>query len=325
MGKNTSIAKVGCDRLGPRTCVYTTLIGDYEKLNEQPVAANSRLPFICLTDDSELRSETWQIRQIEPLFGFDPIRSQRALKLLPHEHLPDFDCSLYIDNSVILKTVPEVLIEHHLGPSGFCVPEHSSRKTVLDEFLKVEALGYDDEGRLFEQLNHYAMEFPDVLEEKPFWTGMLCRDHRNPKVRRMLGIWLAHVHRYSRRDQLSLNVALRLAGLTPAVLRLNNKESSFHSWPNGTDTRRANFKRLSTPFLSIPAAKVAETEREKNVWLKKDCARLKQKLARERMKRQALLSSRTWRMTAPLRSILNVVRSRKQRTTHDLLSTNPAE
>jgi hypothetical protein len=30
-------------------------------------------------------------------------------------------------------------------------------------------------------------------------------------------------------------------------------------------------------------------------------------------------------MTAPLRSILNVVLSRKQCTTHDLLSTNPAE
>ncbi len=100
-------------------CVYTTLIGDYEKLNEQPIAASSRLPFICLTDNPDLQSETWQIRHVKPLFGMDLVRSQRALKLCPCEYLCSFDASLYIDNSVVLKIEPEQFIERYLGDLGF--------------------------------------------------------------------------------------------------------------------------------------------------------------------------------------------------------------
>ena len=71
-----------------KLCVYTALIGQYEQLNEQTVAAHSVIPFICLTDDPDLKSESWQIRQVSPLFGMDPIRSQRDIKLRPHIHLP---------------------------------------------------------------------------------------------------------------------------------------------------------------------------------------------------------------------------------------------
>jgi len=79
-----------------RRCVYTTLIGKYETLNEQPVAAASSFQFICLTDDPDLRSETWSVRCVAPVFGMDPIRSQRELKLRPHVHLAEFDGSLYM-------------------------------------------------------------------------------------------------------------------------------------------------------------------------------------------------------------------------------------
>jgi hypothetical protein len=95
----------------PAFCVYTALTGAYERLNEQPVATAANIPFICLTDDVGLRSKTWQIRRVDMLFPMDPVRSQRALKLCPHRYLPDFDCSLYIDNCVLLSAPPERLIE----------------------------------------------------------------------------------------------------------------------------------------------------------------------------------------------------------------------
>jgi redox-sensitive bicupin YhaK (pirin superfamily) len=51
----------------PRSfCVYTTLVGGYEELNEQPIAQSSSIPFICLTDDPALTSNTWQIRRYPP-------------------------------------------------------------------------------------------------------------------------------------------------------------------------------------------------------------------------------------------------------------------
>lgn len=213
-------------------CVYTILIGDYEELNEQPIASQSTIPFICLTDRPELRSNSWKIQPIKKIFSSDPIRSQRSLKILPHQYLNEFDASLYIDNSVILKQKPEQLFEQNSLETGFCLPEHSFRLSVMDEFLAVSQLGLDDQNRIFEQLNHYALDCPEILEEKPFWTAILLRDHRNPVVQNMLELWHAHVLRYSRRDQLSVNLAFRQAGLNPRTLSINNLESPFHSWPH---------------------------------------------------------------------------------------------
>ena len=219
-------------------CVYTTLIGGYEELNEQPIVSSSNLPFICLTDDPDLRSETWDCRWVQPLFPQDPIRSQRELKLRPHIHLPEFASSVYIDNSIVLKKPPEELLRL-AGPNfDFCLPLHSFRETLLDEFMEVATLALDDASRIFEQLNHYLLTYPDALGERPFWTGMMVRDHRSDRVRSMLEIWTSHVMRYSRRDQLSVNVAFQTAELRPKSFQLDNFTSDIHTWPHTTGRER---------------------------------------------------------------------------------------
>ena len=286
-------------------CVYTTLVGDYEKLNEQPVATSSRLPFICLTDDPDLKSETWQIRHVKSLFGMDSVRSQRALKLRPHEYLPGFDASLYIDNSVLLKVDPEQFIARYLGDSGCCIPEHSFRESVLDEFVEVAARGLDDPSRIFEQLNHYTMEFPELLQERPYWTGILLRDHRNTKVRAMLELWWAHVQRYSRRDQLSINIALKVSGLRSEALRINNLDSEFHAWPIRANQNRR--RQWPTVISSYPGARLKEAQRQirklerKNNSLKHSLAKTREILKAQRRKNKALYGSSSWHLTAPLR------------------------
>ncbi len=72
-------------------CVFTVLTGGYEPLNEQPAARDSRLRFICFTDDPALTSETWEMRRFTPVFPGDAIRSARTIKILPFAQLPEFD------------------------------------------------------------------------------------------------------------------------------------------------------------------------------------------------------------------------------------------
>ncbi|MGE0734200.1 MAG: glycosyltransferase domain-containing protein [Alphaproteobacteria bacterium] len=246
----------------PRLCVYTAMIGRYEPLNEQPVARQSGLPFICLTDDPDLRSDTWQIRMVSPKFGMDPIRSQRDFKLRPHLHLNDFDASLYIDNSVILKQPPEKIFERHFPASGVALPEHSYRASVLDEFLQVATSGLDDQARVFEQLNHYMIDCADVLEERPYWAGILLRDHRSEQTRDAMEIWYAHVMRYSRRDQLSVNAMFRRSKLVPDVMKIDNFSSWFHSWPHTEGRKRDSGRHTPMAALSPPVARVKQLERE---------------------------------------------------------------
>ena len=123
----------------PRVCVYTVMIGNYEMLNEQPMAHRSDMPFICLTDDPSLQSETWKVVQVTPAFKMDPIRSQRLLKICPHliDALAGFDRSLYIDNSVVLTEPPESIIESYGWGQGIGLPTHSFRESVMDEFIEV--------------------------------------------------------------------------------------------------------------------------------------------------------------------------------------------
>jgi FkbM family methyltransferase len=207
-----------------------------------------------LTDDPNLRSDTWQVRFVPRLFGMDPVRSQRDLKIRPHLYLPEFEVSLYIDNDVLLREQPRQIFELFDRSRGFCLPHHSYRETVLDEFLAVAEAGLDDQGRIFEQLNHYVIDCPEVLEERPLWTGILLRDHQRPAVRHMLELWAAHVNRYSRRDQLSVNLAFRRADLEPQILRIDTFASPLHTWPHHDerDTRGAA-RRLLLSSAPAPA------------------------------------------------------------------------
>lgn len=245
-----------------KCCVYTALLGGYERLNEQPVADRSHLPFICLTDDASLQSTSWECREVTPLFPQDPIRSQRDLKIRPHVHLPGYDCSIYIDNSVILKEPPERLLELMGADSGFMIPKHSYRQTVLDEFLEVARLGFDDPTRIFEQLNHYTLDFPEILQERPWWSAILVRDHRSPQVRAMLEMWCSHVMRYSRRDQLSVNVAFRQANLQPTAWSVDNLESDLHRWPCSIDRNRLRGPRDPAVSLMTAGARVRHLEQK---------------------------------------------------------------
>lgn len=287
-------------------CIYTVLMGNYERLNEQPVSKKTDIPFICFTDNANLQSKTWQIRMVEPAFPRDPVRSQRDLKIRPHAHISEFDCSMYIDNSVVLSALPDQISNlSRDDDSAFFMPLHSFRENVLDEFLEVSRSGMDDSGRIFEQLNHYLLDFPGVLDEPPWWTAIMIRDHRNPRLRLALEIWALHVMRYSRRDQLSVNVALRSAGVTPVPLRIDNFASGFHSWPHVVDRDRQRGDRdLARSLMPFPARLRATEQRAED-----DASAFARRFEELSAAHAAVLGSRSWRLTEPLRRLSTHVRA----------------
>ncbi|HPG20586.1 MAG TPA: DUF616 domain-containing protein, partial [Flexilinea sp.] len=189
-----------------KRCVYTTLFGDYELINEQGVAKESEIDFLCFTDNPDLKSKTWKIIYTEPIFPLDSTRNSRSVKICPHRHLPDYDLSLYIDNSVKLLVKPETIFNDLLNPEvDFALMKHSFRKTVLDEFIEVNYLRFEFIDRIVEQLNDYKALSPHILNQKPYWTGFLLRRHNVPLIAKAMEDWLFQILRYSRRDQLSLN------------------------------------------------------------------------------------------------------------------------
>ena len=279
-----------------KRCVYTALTGGYEMLNEQPAAATSSLPFICFTDNPSIRSQSWQIRPIEGVFGQDNVRNQRACKLRPHYFLSDFDASIYIDNTVILKLPPEELFAIADLSSGLSLPAHSFRPTLADEFAEVARDQLDDPTRVGEQLAHYRQLYPQILGERPFWNGILLRDHRSLAMVGAMETWLAHVYRYSRRDQLSAQVAFHCASLRPHELQLDNHDSPFHTWPK-LASRNIAARTCQTNFESkVLSAQLLRAEQE--------AVALSKELAALMVQHRKILASKSWRMTQPLRSLV---------------------
>jgi hypothetical protein len=261
------------------------LLGGYEQLTEQPVAHRSGVDFVCLTDDPTLQSTTWTTRVVEPILPEDPVRSQRALKICAHSVLPEYDVSLYLDNSVLLRRTPEEILADLLPEDAvFAVPSHSFRATVEDEFRAVVEQRRDRADRCSEQERHYRAGDPDVLALRPMMAGLLLRRHHDPLVIAAMEAWLRHVLRYSRRDQLSLWCALREVGLEPVVLELDNHESDYHRWP-------------------VSVGRV----RDESLWEEPDGVLLERQVEALERELSMLRATRSWRWTRYARSLRRAV------------------
>lgn len=251
----------------PRRAVYRALIGGYEELREEDVARDSDVPFICFTDDSTLTSKTWEVVQVEPRVPHDSTRSARALKILGHPVLEDYDETLWIDNTVALTRPPDALFDEWLADAEVAAPLHSFRSSVLAEAEAVLDAGLDDCARVYEQLSHYLASDGDVLEENPHWTGMLAR-RRTDRSDAAMTAWWEQVLRYSRRDQLSFVPVMRRHGVRLGSLPVDSHHSRWHEWPRAEGRDRTRLGSGLRESLRPPAARIGvlqqaldETER----------------------------------------------------------------
>ncbi len=275
----------------PRRVVFTAVTGSYESLNETPVEVDTDVPFICFTDDPALTSNRWTVVHVPRWFPSDPMRSQRVLKISGHPLLDEFDETLYIDNTVRLRVDPRDILAEWLSARDLAIPVHSFRKTVREEFDAVAIAGLDTSERLAEQLDHYVRDYPDVLTQTPHWNGMIAR-RRSAAVRSAMDLWLSHVMRYSRRDQLSLNVAVAIAGLEMESVRLDNHTSRLHEWPVALDRK---------PGIDFGWHLANANVESRLLRLSTERDELREKVAQ-------MQQSSSWRMTAPLRQLAEGLR-----------------
>ena len=173
--------------------------------------------------------------------------------------MSEYDESLYIDNSVLLNTLPERIFEKWSTSNDLSIPLHSFRDTVAAEFDEVDAAGLDDPTRIHEQFISYSVTHPSVLTEKPFWSAIMLRRH-TVAVFQTMRLWYENVLRYSRRDQLSINYALLVTGLKTTALEIDNHGSEFHTWPI-IKKRKHNIRNFNlSDILRTPNAVIGHLE-----------------------------------------------------------------
>lgn len=200
--------------------VYTVLIGAKEALNDPlaalPAASTTDLDidWVCLTDRRDLRSPTWRFEFIEDRH-LPPEKLSRRPKALPHEYFPAAETSLYIDNTVRFKRLPQAAdLAHAPGTHLFRAFRHASRGNPQEEATAVACLGYDEVGVICAQMDFIASVRPlDTIT--PLTTAtVLLRSHHHAAVRRFGRLWWESLLAFSKRDQLSFDFARLEAGCT---------------------------------------------------------------------------------------------------------------
>ena len=69
------------------------------------------------------------------------------------------------------------------------------------------------------------------MKYKPYWAGLIFRNHNNKEMIKFSEIWFANICRYSKRDQLSLIHSADQANIKLRGFYLENDESKYHKWP----------------------------------------------------------------------------------------------
>ena len=192
--------------------IYTTIFGGYDELTE-PHFVPDGWDFICFTD-TDLKSKNWKIIKTTPFYN-DNTRNAKQYKVLPHRHLSDYECSIFIDGNMTIRNNPDELISNYLSNSNVAFFDHN--KNLLDPrdciYKEAETIfefgrrngNYKDNPELIKsQMEKYISEgYP---KNNGLITGMIIiRKHNEKDCVKVMEDWWTEIKYHSRRDQLSFN------------------------------------------------------------------------------------------------------------------------
>src|SRR3989344_3234574 len=207
-----------------RTVIYTAIFGDYDTLRD-PAFIPPGCDFVCFTDRPQ-KSKVWQMRVMEPPVPGDLTRSNRRFKMLPHEYFPNYEYSIYIDGSFLVRGDINELIEKYLSSANLAAFAHPERDCLYDEAENAIRSGKDDPEIVRAQMAHYRAE-GNPAHSGLIGSGVLVRRHRAPEVIAAMKLWWHEESTQSKRDQLSFNYAAWKTGLPFVYIPGNLKDNPY--------------------------------------------------------------------------------------------------
>lgn len=183
-----------------KKAIYTVITNGYDTL-KVPRQICKDYDYICFTDDENLKSNFWRIVLVQK----ESKHLQREIKILSHVYLHDYDFTIYIDGSMLVKRDLSKLLDR-IGEKDILFVEHHSRNCVYKEAEAVLKLNKDTEETVKIQVNKYReIGFPENWGM--FQTGLMAR-RKTDKCIEFCTAWFKELEQHSHRDQLSVMYAL---------------------------------------------------------------------------------------------------------------------
>lgn len=201
-------------RDGKKICIYTTLFGEIDKLNPviNPVKG---IDYICFTD-RERDAKGWTQIIVDPKQPTDNLNA-KVFKVLPHQHLQNYEYSMFVDaNTVFLGRTGE-LIDICLSGGDFVMWQHPLREDTLTEVCAIISHLRHGPEKILEQIQHYV-EQGLPRNAGVFEASFIWRRHMSPDVSNFMDKWWEHICKFSSRDQISLSYLVWETGMRPSLL-----------------------------------------------------------------------------------------------------------
>lgn len=247
--------------MGKRVALYSAIIGGYDPFHT-PAVAMPGLDRVVFTDAPLLVPPGVQLRNVEYVSD-SATRTSRYVKLHPHLLLRDYDYAVWLDANVFIAgDISDVIAAQIESGMPVGAITHPERHSVYQEAAACIRYGKDDANAIREQVRYY--DRLDFDCDDLFETNLLMLDLRHPSMARFLASWWQEIERFSPRDQISFNRALRLNRLScNAVLeppRCLRSHPSFRLLPHGEGTREiAEHRTLSAGGAVRAPAKAPST------------------------------------------------------------------
>lgn len=223
-----------------RLAVYTVLVGEKEALNNPlhylgpDASTDIDIDFFCFSDNEALTSPTWKIRHFQhPMVP--PEKMSRLPKSQPHKFFPDYEYSLYIDNTVVFKRLPQ---EADITNAVFRGFRHPWRSSPLDEADIVVKGGLDSADVVASQIGFYARHTPLKSIDRLTAGTVLLRKHHHPSVQKFGELWWEQILLFSKRDQISLDLCAQTAGCPVDYFDGDKVANDLFVWPALPNGRR---------------------------------------------------------------------------------------
>lgn len=187
--------------------IYTAIVGDYDEIL-QPEVVDNRFDYILFSNDiKEPKVGVWQVR---PINYHNDIQTKiaRWVKTHPEELLSEYDCSVWMDANVRIKTTYTYTrsVELYFSDVKISTVKHPNRDDIYAECGEVLVYCLEKERVVFDWINILRKDgYP--RKSGLYETNLLYRKHCS-SIENMDALWWNYIEEYSRRDQLSFNYVL---------------------------------------------------------------------------------------------------------------------
>jgi Protein of unknown function (DUF616). len=307
-----------------RLAIYTVIMGNYDYLKD-PAYIDENCDYICFTNRSDLKSDTWKII-VETSDEYDDIKWQRRHKVLAHEYLKDYDFSIYVDGNVtILGSLREYVQKESKGKNILCL-QHPYRNNIYEEAAECISLKKDDPEVITDQINQYRAD-GCPQQSGLIVSSIIFRKHTDPTIIKVMGYWWNEICYKSYRDQLSFNYVCWKYNFqydesllkpwkspywkNPGVHNLNifELEDQIVDYIQYVDyLGNAYQDKLQEEVNRLVAENKVALESIAN--LQKECEVYKTQSVHSQEALSEFMNSRSWKVTAPLRIVSDIIKNR---------------